>query len=218
MKKYLFIILILILVSGVEAQEFKIIAGPIITNYSNLWPFGIIGPDSNFVKDFKTGLLAGFGIEFRLNKNIAFELDGLYFQKGIAIVEHTPISYSFKEVFNLNGFNFPLLVKINPFTGQSPYMLGGVQLSLILSHARTNLRLFPDELEWRESWKEDLIDVTKKADFGPVFGLGFEIKLSRGLLFFEGRHSIGLNNLLKHIYYSYKIRNRDLVIIIGYKI
>ena len=219
MKKYLFIFLILIFVSGVEAQEFKIIAGPIISNYSNRWPFGIIDPDFTFViKDFKTGLLGGFGIEFTLNKNIAFELDALYFQKGINFVKYIPIMFSIKEIYNLHGFNFPMIVKIKPFPRPFPYILGGVQFSLILSHTRINLSNSPSGLEWQETSREDLIDVTEKVNFGPVFGLGFEIKVSRGILFLEGRHSIGLRNLLQHIYYSYKIKTRDLVIIIGFKI
>ncbi len=220
MKKYLLVFLILVFVSGVEAQEFKIIAGPIISNYSNMWPSGIIYPDSNFVKDFKTGLLGGFGIEFTLNKNIAFELDGLYFQKGITFVKRTLPSYTRKEIYNLNGFNFPLFVKIKPFPGPSLYILGGVELSMILSHTRINLS---NRLSGLIFWKvssADLIDATKKVNFGPVFGLGFEIKVSRALFFLEGRYSIGLRNLLHQYYdyYSVKIKTRDLVIIVGFKI
>lgn len=225
MRKYLFIILILVFVSGVYGQEFKLIAGPIISNYSDGWPNGFLplpifagNANLNLFKNNKTGLLAGFGIEFALNKNIALELDGLYFHKGSSFVQHTMIFTSYKEVYNLSGLNFPMLVKIKFLPRPFPYLLGGGEFSLILSHTRINFFRGEAELRYREISRDDLIDATKKVDFGPVFGLGFEIKISKGVLFFEGRYNLGLRNLLNwYDIQEPKIKTCSLVIITGFK-
>ena len=76
MKKCFFIVLIFIFASGAYAQEFKILGGPIISNYTEKWPpqyYPIIQDASFFRSPFqnsKTGFTVGIGIEFTLNKII----------------------------------------------------------------------------------------------------------------------------------------------------
>lgn len=225
MKKIFLIILIFIFVSGAYGQQFKLMGGPTISNYSDSWPSGIYWIENTgyFRSPFqnsKTGFLGGIGIEFALNKNVAFELEGLYFQKGSTFDLLFYMPFPGKETYNMNGISFPLLVRVKFLPRPFPYVTGGSEFSLILSHSRMIKKYtIGGYIETRE----DLLKYTKKIDFGLVFGIGFELKVSNVLCFFEGRYNLGQRNLHTwppEIIYLYppKIKTCALQIIGGFKI
>lgn len=228
MKKTLFIFLLLIFISGVNAQELKLIGGPIISNYTNRWPpsgddIWIFNSSLNPFRNHKTGFIAGFGTEFVLNKNIALELDALFFQKGSTFVRYTwylPKKIG-KEIYNMSGLSFPVLVKMRFLPRPFPYILGGGKLSFLLSHRRKNKMW--GGFGYRET-QDNLIENTKKIDYGLVLGCGFEIKISKVFFLIEGRYNLGLRNLfpkwdepspyLPHV----DIKTRALEILCAFKI
>jgi len=224
MKKYMRIFLVLFFFSGAFAQQLKILGGPMISNYSEKWP--IESPwlqNAGFFrspfKHSKTGFLAGIGIEFALEKNIAVEIDGLYFHKGSSFLYAWPTPTSQKEdIYDMHGVSFPLLLKIKLFPRPLPYVLGGGELSLIFSHAKLTKKI---EISTSRGTWENISEDTEKADFGLVFGMGFEMKVSKALFFFEGRYNLGQENIYKgqvYITERPRIRTCALEILAGFKI
>jgi hypothetical protein len=91
---------------------------------------------------------------------------------------------------------------------------------MILSHSRTTLFRAEGEINYREVSRENLMESTKRVDFGPVLGIGFEAKIFKKVFFIEGRYNLGVNDLLKSWYYSYRpdIKTCTLQIMAGFKI
>ena len=204
MKNCCFSILILIFASGAYAQQIKLIGGLTISNYShwltseNLWD-----EDVNFFRspfpNSKTRFLAGIGAEFALNNNIAIEVDGMYFQRGSTFTFGTPIFDTITDDYYMNGISLPLLVKIKFLPQPFPYIIGGGEFSFILSHSRETIII--GESGYSET-KEDILENTKKFDFGLVLGIGFEMKVSKVSCFFEGRYNLGQKSLFSwHEFY-----------------
>lgn len=193
MKKFLFIFLSIVLVSGVYAQEFKLIGGANLSKYNASGLYWILSDESSSEWKYKTGFLMGGGVEFSLIKKISIEIDALFFQKG-SNIEHRDLIYHIKSKENLNVISIPILLRIKSFNGSSPYILGGCELSLILPHEEN----------------------TKNFDCGLVFGGGFEMKLSKVSLFIEGRYHLGLIDIQPG-QPDYK-KTRTVAIIFGFKI
>ena len=207
MKKCLFIILIFTFVSGAYAQHIKLIGGFTISNYSPwqteeaVWAQGV-----NFFRNpfpnGKTRFLAGIGAEFALNEHIAIEVDGMYFQRGSAFTYDRGFFGTITDDYHMTGIILPLLVKAKflpkPFLDIAnlsiifPYIIGGGEFSLILSHSRKKI-----ETDWggyRET-KENILEDTKKFDFGLVLGIGLEVKISKVSFLLEGRYYLGQRNI-----------------------
>ena len=232
MKKCLFIILIFIFVSGAYAQQFKLIGGLNISNYSDPWldewywaldandfqehmsGEGFWFIDANFFRSpfrhSKIGFLGGFGIEFALNKIIALELEGFYFQKGNYI---NFWGETRTDVYNMKGISFPLLVKAKFLPQPFPYIIGGGEFLFILSHSRI--------IGPYTEIKEDILERTKKFDFGLVLGIGFEMKVLKVSCYLEGRYNLGQRNLIAPNEYDPHpptIKASALQILAGFKI
>lgn len=208
MKKCLFIILIFTFVSGAYAQQIKLIGGFTISNYSP-WETEEVyrAQDVNFFQspfpNSKTRFLAGIGAEFALNEHISIEVDGIYFQRGSTFTQNSWFLGTITDDYHMNGISLPLLVKAKllpkPFldiTNLSlifPYIIGGGEFSLILSHSRKKIvnDMWGD---YRET-KEDILEHTNKFDFGLVLGIGLEVKVSKVSFFIEGRYNLGLRNI-----------------------
>ncbi len=230
MKKHLIILLIFISVSGAYAQQFKMFGGSIISNYTEKWPTHYIIQDASFFRspfqNSKTGFTVGIGIEFALNKIIAIEVDAQYFQRGSFFeyyyifapwnMEITEGEVTIKETYNMKGIGFPILVKAKFLPRPFPYIIGGCELSFILSHSRT---IWHNDYIYER--KEDILEYTGGDDFTLIFGCGFEMKISKLIFFLEGRYNLGQNNLYTGSwYYPYrpKIKATALQIIAGFKI
>lgn len=206
MKKTLFIILSIVLVSKLYAQELKFIGGASLSKY-NIWPevyFDFdMGDEYSYEINYKRGFLLGCGIEFTLTRNIAIEIDGLYFQKGSKvqrIYSHIEI-YVDPKNYSLNVVSIPTLLKIKFLPGSSPYVLGGGEFSIILSH---------DEVDIKENYES--------FDYGLVFGAGFEMKMPGASFFIEGRYHLGINNIIKDPVGDESIKTKAIVAIVGIKI
>ncbi len=214
MKKYLFVFLSIILVSGSYAQEFKLIGGTGLSSY-NVWPEVVTIPNGwgwmelNSISNYKTGFILGVGVEFDLTRNIAFEIDGLYFQKG-SIIRERQLTAS-KWHYILNEVSFPIFIKIKLLPGSSPYILGGGELSIILSHKR---KLILEE----EEYETDIKDNTKSFDYGLVFGAGYEKEFPTISFFIEGRYHLGLRNITKEYWRFESIKTSAIVLLLGLKI
>jgi len=200
MKKSLFILLILTLVSGAYAQKIKFIQGISLsryavqpTRYHDPW-WGI---DSDYRPEYIRGLIIGVGAEFVLSENLSLEIDQLYFQKG-SRVEAENLLYPFN--FKLDVMSFPVLFKIRPPSGPPIYFLGGGEFSITLSHG---------------GYTEE----TRMFEWGVVLGYGFDIKISEKLFCMEMRYHFGLNNILKeNLQYFTSIKTNGFAFILGFDI
>ncbi len=169
-------------VTAAYAQEFKLIQGFNLSNYSfqpdeyttTFIPPVVLDLKSNFL----AGLLIGGGIEFDISKNVAIEIDALYFQKGSTIIADEVIISN----YDLSELSFPILIKIKPSSGLPAYLLGGGELSFILTHELDGTNITED---------------AKTLDYGLVAGGGVEIKLKNSIVYLEGRYHLGLKNITK---------------------
>ncbi|MDH5203683.1 MAG: PorT family protein [Nitrospirota bacterium] len=223
MKKCLFIILIFIFASGAYAQQIKLIGGFNISSYSHWFPSERYrAEDVNFFRspfrNSKTRFLAGIGTEFNLNDKIAIEIDVVYSQRGSTFTFYTPFFSTITEAYYMNGVSLPILVKTRFLPHPFPYIIGGGEFSIILSHSRKTIET--GESGYFEI-EENILRYTKRFDFGLVLGMGFEMKVSKVSCFLEGRYNLGQRNLLTSgEYYPYfqTIKTCSLQILAGFKI
>lgn len=212
MKKFIFMFLIIVLASVAYAQEFKFIGGTSFSKYT-VSPWDIFFNWEvivNYKSSYKTSFIIGGGIEFALTKNIAFEIDGLYFQKGSITKAQEIPNTQWDHI--LNVFSFPMLLKIKVLPDSSPYLLGGGEFSIVLSHDYKLNHVG----QVRE--EEDIKESTNSFDYGLVFGGGYEIKMQVVSLFIEGRYHIGLRNIIKESMRWESIKTNAVVLIFGLKI
>jgi len=222
MKKLWALVLFLCLVSAGQAQQFKLIAGPAISHYSAEWPYygnvWATGAHLNPFENRKIGFMAGVGVEVALNKIVSFELDGFYFQKGSTFEGTAWYFNNYRDVYALSGFNVPLLFKFKFLPRPFPYLLSGLEFSYIAAHTRVRSYRLEAGSGWIEMPEEDLVDDTRRIDFGPVVGLGFEARLHKVSLFLEARYSIGLIDMpVQRDRYGRDPRTSSLVILTGLK-
>jgi len=221
MKKSWALILFLCLVSAGQAQQFKFIAGPAVSHYSDEWPpdgVWLNGAHLNPFENGKIGFMAGCGVELAANRIVSIELDGLYFQKGSTFERTGLDSSSNRDVYMLSGFSVPLLFKLKLLSGPFPYFLSGLEFSYVVAHTRIRSYRPVAGPEWIELPKENLIGATNRFDLGPVVGLGLEARVAKVLLFLEARYSLGLGDLpVERGYFRPNIRTSSLVILTGFK-
>ena len=217
MKKFLFIFLSLIFVSRLYAHEIKFMLGGNLSKYRispEVYYDSVLGDDYTYEISSKKGFLLGAGIEFNLARNISFEIDALYLQKGTKAHK----SYSLLEIYvapqkyTLHVISIPVLLKIKFLRGTSPYILGGHELSLVLSHgSRSSLDGGTEDFISR---KED----TTTFESSLVFGGGLEMKVKAASFFIEGRYHYGLNNIIKGQIDWESTKTRSVALILGFKI
>jgi hypothetical protein len=178
--------------------DFKIMGGMNISWYD-------VSPESaNIQWDYKRGFSAGIGLEKILNPFMLLELDILYFQKG-SQAEYSDFQDS-EAKYKLNVLSLPLLFRSKFLYNSSPYVVGGVEFSSILSH------------EFVTGGEEpvDLKNDTRSFDFGFVLGCGFEIKIEDRLFFFvEGRYHLGFRNIMANPFLEETKKTRAILILIG---
>ncbi len=181
-----------VLLSGLSLQaDFKIMGG------MNLSWFIEEGMDWTP----KFGLVGGIGIEFDLTYRTLLEIDLLYFQKG-GLLEF-PDS---KEKFILNAGSVPLLIRSKIYHGTSPFLVGGVEISSVLSY----------KAKQNNGEAVDLEGTIHRLDYGIVGGAGFEFELQEELfLFFEMRCHYGLRNLFDSPLGEQERKTMAVVFLIG---
>jgi len=128
MKKTLFILLILILVSAAYAQKINFIGGMSLSRY-HVEGLVYAPPPFGPVWRYNSGFIGGMGIEFKVFWFLRFEADALYFQKG----SNYSLMPGDKSICNLNTISFPILVKFAFLPDSLPYILAGGEFSIILS-------------------------------------------------------------------------------------
>ena len=149
----------------------------------------------------KFGLVGGIGIEFDLTYRTLLEIDLLYFQKG-GLLEF-PDS---KEKFILNAGSVPLLIRSKIYHGTSPFLVGGVEISSVLSY----------KAKQNNGEAVDLEGTIRRLDYGIVGGAGFEFELQEELfLFFEMRCHYGLRNLFDSPLREQERKTMAVVFLIG---
>ena len=217
MKKVLLIFSILILVSGIHAQEIKFMVGGSLSRYEispETYFDSDLGDDYSYEISNKAGFIIGGGIEFNLARNVYLEIDALYLQKG---TEAQKI-YSLIEIgiaqqkYTLHVIHIPVLLKIRFLRGPSPYILGGHEWSLVLSHGCSPF------LDGQTGDYISITDSTETLESGLVYGGGFEIKLKKTSFFIEARFLNGLNNIIKGQIDWKTVKTRTIVILAGFKI
>ena len=217
MKKFLFIFLSLIFVSRLYAHEIKFMLGGNLSKYiisPEVYYDSVLGDDYTYEISSKKGFLLGAGIEFNLSRNISFEIDALYLQKGTEVQKfysHLEIGIA-PQKYTLHVINIPVLLKIKFLRGSSPYIFGGHEWSLILSHG------FRSFLAGRTGDFASITESTETLESGLVYGGGFEIKLKPVSLFIEVRYHYGLNNIIKDQIDWESTKTRSVALILGFKI
>ena len=180
--------------------DFKVMGGMCVSKYD-------VSPESTNIQwDFKRGFSGGIGLERNLNPYMLLELDILYFQKG-----SQPASSDFADSeikYMLNVISLPILFRNKFLYDSSPYVLGGVEFSSILSH----------KVIVKGKEPVDLKENTRSFDFGLVFGCGFEIKIEDRLFFFiEGRYHHGFRNIMVSPLEEETKRTRAILVLIGFR-
>lgn len=195
MKKIIIFILIMMISSCLYA-DFKIMGGLNLSRYKNT-------TGSNFQHSYKMGFLVGVGFEKKITQKILLEFDLLYFQKG-SKTESNDFPYS-KSKYNLNVISIPVLLRNQFLYGSSPYVLAGLEVSLVISHEQ--------KLEGQDAI--DIEDATDSTDFGYLFGCGYQVELQEDLFFFiEARYHFGDRNLARNGI-GLLIKTNAILIVVG---
>ena len=219
MKKGLFILSMLLLVTGIYAADIKFMVGGSLSRYE-IWPetyFDFLGIEYRYEISRKNGFLLGAGIEFSLARNVSLEIDALYLQKGTEAQRIYEISIPETGIalrkYTLHVINIPVLLKIKFLRGSSPYIHGGHEWSLILSHRYSSF------IDGRYLGGGSKTESTETLESGLVYGGGFEIKLKKTILFIEARFINGLNNIIKDSQLDWETaKTRTIVVFAGFKI
>jgi Outer membrane protein beta-barrel domain len=124
--------------------------------------------------EFGPGYTAGIGIELPLTKTLAFEVDGLFFQKGSRIELRDEFDREIirRYLERVETFSLPAFYKWYVGRGDSPFLLAGVEVAFSLHQG------------------------PKGLDYGLVAGLGYRQRLGRMSLSLEARYHHGLRDLL----------------------
>lgn len=167
MKKVILFLILLALVSGLNAQTAKFLAGFNLSNYhsTELDP----PPES------KLGFWGGIGLEWG-NQNLIGELDVLYFQKGAkAEIGGEPTEYTLSEI------SVPLMIRFKFLPDTSPFIFGGGEVGYVISYKADANNL-----------TENVKDTVKSLDYGLIFGAGLELWIGDVAITVEGRYHYGL--------------------------
>jgi hypothetical protein len=234
MKKFLHFFLTLVIVSGAYAHEVKIFGGGNFSRYIispetyqgyvDAWPFPIPA-NCVYEESYKTGVLAGVGVEFPLTRILSLEIDGFYSRKGshftlFGFATDTYGVYSKKINYFLDTLSFPVLLKIKFLRRSSPYIFGGVEPSfMILHNYRESVGWYvvqPEETDW--GYRLSLTEITKSVDYGSVIGGGFELKGEKASVFIEVRAHFGMDNIITSEHnYIQSIKTNDIAVLFGFK-
>lgn len=176
---------------------FKILGGLASANIATS-DVPVEGIDINDYKKSKLGFFGGVGYE--RGSRLSFEANVLYMQKGVKYEGAVPQEIgqgtqgNFAVTSSLNVISIPVLVKYRIMPGNTPYVFGGGEFSLIMSHD-VDYEFTDTENDISISGSEDAKDGTQDFDYGLVFGAGFEMNKTPIPLFIEFRYHMGLADI-----------------------
>jgi hypothetical protein len=167
MKKMCFLLVFLVFAVWAYPVEIKFMSGANLSKSSE----PVLNRGEDPVRAvYGVGAVVGGGIEFTLTKNIAFEVDALYFQKGSRVEFLSGDEILSRITKRLDELSFPVLFKFRLKQGTSPYILGGGELAL----------MFPED--------------ASGIDYGLVCGIGFRKQMRSVSISLEGRYHHGLQD------------------------
>lgn len=145
----------------------KLLAGPAWGKYAADWDMSNV---------FKPGYLFGVGFEGGSSR-LGYEIDALYILK-------TNRYPSRGWDYELGEISIPVLAKYKPFAGSTPFLSAGVEAAYVLSHKQKPGPFGEDAY--------DMMDNTRRMDFGLVFGAGCDLDLGSMAVELGGRYHHGL--------------------------
>jgi opacity protein-like surface antigen len=201
MKKFAALLIISIGVLPCLHADIKFMGGMNLSKYNSS------NRDPHIQLDFKLGFQGGIGFERSLTDYISLEFNVLYFLKG-SNAKLTDLSGA-ESRYNLKIVSFPLLAKGKFMSASSPYVLGGMEISSLLSHG-AKFKGIDEEVDFTEN--------TKTLDFGFVLGCGYELEIQEHLFFFiETRYHHGMNNIMNNLGANRSWKTKTFLVLIGVK-
>ena len=188
MKKAILLLIVLALVSGLNAQTAKFLAGFNLSNYHST--------DLDPQPERKLGFWGGVGLEWGTESLIG-EVNILYFQKGAKVeIGGIPTELTLTEIL------VPVMVKFKFLPGTSPFIFAGGEVGYVIGYkAKDN------------SANLDVKDNVKAWDYGLVFGAGLELWIGDVAITAEGRYHYGLAPMGKGEGFDFK--TNSIAILLG---
>lgn len=171
MKKTLVSVFLFLLITRAYPAELKILGGLSLSRSTS--PITRQGGGYIYLPhpEFGAGFVAGGGVEFSLNRNVALEADALFLQKGSRIGYQLLTAHSMTRI---NELSIPVLLKVLMKPGTSPYLLAGPEVAFVLTKG----------------------EGVKSIDYGVVGGIGFQKRFRGFGISFEARYHHGLRELM----------------------
>jgi len=163
--------------------------------------WGKYAVDWDMTNRLKPGYLFGLGVEGGVG-SLNYEVDILYFLKT-----NSYISRGWD--YELGEISVPFMAKIKLFSRSTPFLLAGGEVAYILSHKQKPGVLGEDSIY-------DMMDNTRKMDYGLVVGTGYELDVGGVTLELSGRYHHGLAKVSGISGYRvYEFRTRELAVALG---
>lgn len=162
--------------------------------------WGKYAVDWDMTNHLKPGYLFGLGVEGGVG-SLNYEVDILYFLKT-----NSYISRGWN--YELGEISVPFMAKIKLFSRSTPFLLAGGEVAYILSHKQK-----PEP--WGGDSVYDMMDGTRRIDYGLVVGTGYELDVGGVILELSGRYHHGLAKVSGLGYQKYEFRTRELAVALG---
>ncbi|MCG2812196.1 MAG: PorT family protein [Candidatus Aminicenantes bacterium] len=189
---------LLLLTQAAPASEIKTIIGMNSSKYLFSSEIDLLNLQQ------KTGVVTGLGWALNLNKNIKFEIDLLYSQKGTKVSLPYAPNKSISGIYENSTIGFPFFFKYQFKEKATPYAALGPEFVFLLSH----------HLKITESGDDfDLLDNTKKFLLAFNVLLGYELPIGQWGLFAEIRYNRWLSNFFDHS--EAKVKSESFVFLLG---
>lgn len=191
-------VLVLSLLAGIplvaggdlEARGLKVLGGPAWGKFASGW---------DMTNGWKPGYLIGVGFESGSGL-LGCEADLCYMLKSN--------SYNSRGWdYEIGEISVPILARIKPFPGATPFLLAGGELAYVLSHKQS-----PGP---RGEKSYDMLDNTRRFDYGLVLGLGFGLDLGGLTVELAGRYHHGLAKVFGLGWQEFDLQTRALALVLG---
>ncbi len=169
----------------------KLLGGLAWGKYAADWDMGNV---------LKPGHLFGLGFEWGSGR-LAVEVDALYFLK-------TGAYPSRGWDYEMGEISVPFMAKYKFLARSTPFVLAGCEAAYVLSHKQRPGPSGGDTVY-------DMIDNTRRIDYGLVAGAGFDLEVGSLTLELSGRYHHGLAKVSGLGYREYDLQTREWVVVLG---